>query len=180
MSRLLVTVGTTRYDPLIQHVSSPDFLELAADLGIVSILIQHGTSPRPSIVAPKRLCVQTEAFISNLPDHIELSDIVIGHCGSGTVLDVLRGSIFASASADSSTRPRLILVPNDALMDGHQRELAEEIARQNWAVISIVSDLGQALQQVITSHPCPSCPLPSPSTRVLNETIRSLLQLNNS
>lgn len=177
MVRLLVTVGTTRFDTLIRVVGSTRFLRAAADAGVTTLFIQHGASPIALGTIPPGMSVEMEALVSSLADQIDRADLVIGHCGSGTVLDVLRGPIFPPPKDALTRHPTLILVPNDTLMDRHQQELAEEIARQNWATVTTVEDLVDTLRTTLPrqSRSLLSVPLPPPSTDLLNSTIRSLL-----
>lgn len=54
------------------------------------------------------------------------------HTGAGSILAALRGP----ALLPSTHPPRLIIVPNDSLMDNHQEELARAIADSRWAIVS--------------------------------------------
>ncbi|OBT48496.1 hypothetical protein VE00_01352 [Pseudogymnoascus sp. WSF 3629] len=58
---------------------------------------------------------------------------IVAHAGAGTALDALRLSI------------PLILVPNPALLDNHQVELAKELDKMGYAVHGRLEDLSAAL-----------------------------------
>lgn len=57
-----------------------------------------------------------------------IQQLTIPDSGSGTILEVLR----------KSPPPRLLVVPNPALMDDHQRELADALAAGKYLAVSDV------------------------------------------
>jgi beta-1,4-N-acetylglucosaminyltransferase len=64
-------------------------------------------------------------------------DVVISHAGAGSVLDALRWG------------KRLVVVENKALMDGHQRELIEELQGQGYLVEGAEERLWEAVEEVL-------------------------------
>ncbi|RYP07719.1 hypothetical protein DL764_002338 [Monosporascus ibericus] len=62
--------------------------------------------------------------------------VIISHAGSGSIMDALR------------VDARLIAVPNPALMDNHQEELAEEMERQGYAVWGKLGSLADAVEYI--------------------------------
>ncbi|RYP30890.1 hypothetical protein DL767_006022 [Monosporascus sp. MG133] len=62
--------------------------------------------------------------------------VIISHAGSGSILDALR------------VNARLIAVPNPALMDNHQEELAEEMERQGYVVWGKLGSLADAVEYI--------------------------------
>lgn len=62
-------------------------------------------------------------------------DMLTGTTGAGTALDALRLSL------------PLILVPNPALLDNHQLELAKELDKMGYAVHGRLEDLSAALKE---------------------------------
>ena len=60
--------------------------------------------------------------VNSYPSSINWPDADLGHEGSGSVLDALRLAV------------PLVVVPNPSLLDNHQEELAEEMARQGYAI----------------------------------------------
>lgn len=59
------------------------------------------------------------AFKPNLSEDMQAADLIISHCGAGTVLELLR------------LRKRVVCVVNPNLLDNHQVELAEALSVQN-------------------------------------------------
>ncbi|RYP90702.1 hypothetical protein DL770_003167 [Monosporascus sp. CRB-9-2] len=62
--------------------------------------------------------------------------VIISHAGSGSIMDALR------------VNARLIAVPNPALMDNHQEELAEEMERQGYVVWGKLGSLADAVEHI--------------------------------
>lgn len=79
--------------------------------------------------APHSVSVELIDFVDDINTQIEAADVVVAHAGSGTILETLR----------LPHPPRLILVPNTSLMDNHQAELADAIAKGNWANVASVT-----------------------------------------
>lgn len=125
----LVSVGTTRFDALIDAVLIQDVLQYLAKQADARLLIQYGASraaiPQPShsaaVFGTQCACSHTHGvtiyafpYTTALGEMLAASDIVIAHAGAGTVLEALR----------AKAHPRVLIVPNNTLMDDHQRELA--------------------------------------------------------
>lgn len=63
-------------------------------------------------------------YVKSISPHLETADVVISHAGSGTILETLR--------MGSNSRPKLIVVPNETLMDNHQLELAKALSEKHY------------------------------------------------
>lgn len=125
----LVSVGTTRFDALIDAVLTHDVLQCLAEQADARLLIQYGASqaaiPQPShstaVFGTQCVCSHAHGvtiyafpYTTALGEMLGASDIVIAHAGAGTILEALR----------AKAHPRVLIVPNNTLMDDHQRELA--------------------------------------------------------
>lgn len=148
---IFVTVGTTRFDALSQTIDSGDFQTRALELGYTRIVLQYGwgaLSPEKASTVREGLVWEAFDFTDRMAEYIAQADVVIGHCGSGTVLDVLRGPIFGEM-VSVGRRPVLILVPNPSLMDNHQLELAGALVEAGAAMLSTadIPSLSDKLQQ---------------------------------
>ena len=139
-----VTVGATAPFPqLIESCTSRRFLESLKAQGYTKLLIQHGNKGKNLSSMVKDLDldnrdiassgIELEGFDFNpnglveemratKGQHDARDGVVISHAGSGSILDALR--------IDSP----LIVVPNPTLLDNHQVELAEELAKQGYVV----------------------------------------------
>lgn len=130
-SCLLVTVGTTKFDTLIEAILSEPVLKALIIAGYTEIRLQIGSAPE-TVREKARLLSSSLAHITldvfdykpSLELDIEWADLVISHAGAGTILDVLRGPMSVKGKLD---RPALLIVSNDTLMNQHQSELVEEL-----------------------------------------------------
>lgn len=189
---LLVTVGTTRFDSLINAVLKDDFINGAKQLGFTRVTIQYGKS---QISQSNDNYDGRSGMVTCVPfiDVLEMGGVmdectvVIGHAGSGTALDVLRGPITSlypprtahSLQKTNGRRPALLLVPNTDLMDNHQMEIAEELSKMGSVTISrpdsaeLLDALKNVMQSRINYAATPL--LPHPQRQQLNHTINSLV-----
>jgi len=137
-----VTVGSTRFDALVQAVFTEDVLSSLCRKGYTSLVVQCGNSAFELASAIRdgdthkmsRAGVDIEfwTYKPSLQEDYEKADLVISHAGrplvllddphgtfgllgSGTILDVLRMG-----------KP-MIVIPNPTLLDNHQEELASEL-----------------------------------------------------
>ncbi|KAL0947049.1 hypothetical protein HGRIS_013191 [Hohenbuehelia grisea] len=128
--RVFVTVGSTKFDSLVQAVLSPEVIGSLRNKQYTELVIQCGNSESGSetnIQAGTETRFTTDGvnivlwrFKPSLNDEFTTADLIISHAGSGTILDVLR------------TGKPLIVVPNPTLLDNHQEELASVLYGQGY------------------------------------------------
>lgn len=146
---IFVTVGTAakgiEFNRLIEAMD-----RIAADLG-ADVLIQRGLSDyQPQHARHVRFVKYDEAL-----DLFRTCDFVVGHCGSGTVLNALR---FAKP---------MILVPRrveqgELDVDDHQMQLARQIeSMPGVTLIYDMADLAPAVRRYIEHPPPASSPTPA-------------------
>ena len=136
-----VTTGATApFIALIEAILKPGSIDALKDAGYTHLLIQYGTAKNvfDERIYDARMRYRSEAdqgtlhidgfdFDSNaLKDQFKLvqdSDgLVISHAGSGSILEALRH------------RVPLIVVPNTALLDNHQDELAIAMEKSGYLI----------------------------------------------
>ncbi|KAF7322866.1 UDP-N-acetylglucosamine transferase subunit ALG13 [Mycena chlorophos] len=125
---VFVTVGTFQFDALVDAVLDPALLKALRNKGYTRLVVQYGLYKEPN--APtEREGVQIELWPAkpSLSADFERADLVIGHAGAGTILEVLRLG-----------KP-LIVVPNPTLLHNHQTELANALGE--YLSTSSVADL---------------------------------------
>ena len=178
---VLVTVGTTQFDGLVQAVYDDGILDVVSKHEAPRILIQCGVSRVPADVSTRHSsifgtdCAYTQLrgvdiyafpYIPSLGELLNAADVVIAHAGAGTILETLR----------ARSRPRLLVVPNGALMDNHQRELAEALQDKYLCVGSIACvfltnrTLGHDLRHTLAAE---FSEFPPQAPRVLGDIVRS-------
>ncbi|KAG9042546.1 N-acetylglucosaminyldiphosphodolichol N-acetylglucosaminyltransferase catalytic subunit alg13 [Tulasnella sp. UAMH 9824] len=165
--RALVTVGSTKFDALIQQVLTDVVLQTFCDNGFTDLVIQAGNSVLPTswtLVGEEirreiaGLTVTVWRFKASLIEDIERADLVVSHAGSGTILDTLRSG------------KRLIVVPNNTLLDNHQTELAKALHERGHLIAATVESLGEAIASSTTQPAVPFPPLdPTAFGRIVDE-----------
>ncbi|KAJ3078570.1 N-acetylglucosaminyldiphosphodolichol N-acetylglucosaminyltransferase catalytic subunit alg13 [Quaeritorhiza haematococci] len=143
---IFVTVGTTRFDELVQTIQTPLFLKTIKDLDCKHLIVQHGSSPitlphspSPShsdntITSDDDLTTTFYPYKSTL--HLDMQDasLIISHAGSGSILESLK------------LHKPLIVVINRSLMDDHQSELAEALEEEGHLVKTDAEGLVECLR----------------------------------
>ncbi|EDW81127.1 uncharacterized protein Dwil_GK11188 [Drosophila willistoni] len=138
LTTVYVTVGTTRFNALIRTMKSPSVLDALQSRGCQKLILQHGNSAAlhsedvKGILLRHGIQIEQYKFRPNIED-IRSADLVIGHAGAGTCMDIL-----------NNKKPGLIVV-NDELMDNHQLELAQQLATEKYLYYCRVSQLANKL-----------------------------------
>lgn len=106
-----------------KHISKEYFSELLSRNDVISQLdlqITNETNDKSiTTLSNETLKLTVFPFSSDITSHIENSDLVVSHGGTGSILDALR-----------LNKP-LLVVTNDLLMDNHQVEVAEQFEMEN-------------------------------------------------
>jgi beta-1,4-N-acetylglucosaminyltransferase len=139
LSALITTGATAPFPSLIHAALTPRFLTALADLGFTHLHLQAGTL-YDTLKLPANPPLVIDAFDFHPDLAIEVVsrvDVVISHAGAGSVLDALRWG------------KRLVVVENKALMNGHQRELIEELQGQGYLVEGVEEKLEEAVEEVL-------------------------------
>lgn len=149
----LVTTGATApFTQLIEAVLKPASLDAFIQCNVTHILIQYGTAKDvfqnsaeaarqylEQIGMEQKLDIDGMDFNSSgLSDQFKLvqqtQGLAISHAGSGSILEGLRFQV------------PLIVVPNTALLDNHQEELAEAMDRVGYVIHGNVDHLAPAIK----------------------------------
>lgn len=138
---VFVTVGSTRFDALVEAAISEPVLSTLRDTGYDHLVLQRGNSTIESEEFKGESCtirrhgveIEIWRFKSSIQAECEQADLVISHAGSGTVLDVLRLG-----------KP-LIVVPNPTLLDNHQEELASALQILGHLKATSIQDLASTI-----------------------------------
>ncbi|XP_017874032.1 PREDICTED: UDP-N-acetylglucosamine transferase subunit ALG13 homolog [Drosophila arizonae] len=138
LSVVYVTVGTTKFDGLINVVTSAPVLCALQKLKCQKLVLQHGNSTpvedsELQLIHEKYgIQVDQYKFRPNTAD-IQAADVIIGHAGAGTCMDILNNG-----------KAGLIVV-NDELMDNHQLELARQLASEQYLYYCKVNEVSTKL-----------------------------------
>lgn len=153
---VFVTVGSTRFDALVQAAVSEQVLDALHKKGYKRIVIQRGNSDfrreagsngEDLVVFEKNgLEVETWKFKSSVQSEVERADLVVSHAGAGTILDALRQG-----------KP-MIVVPNPTLLDDHQEELSSRLDALGYLTASAVDNLAATISAFDPSRLIPFPP----------------------
>ncbi|KAG2054781.1 glycosyl transferase [Suillus hirtellus] len=139
---VFVTVGSTRFDALVEASVSEPVLSTLRDSGHDRLIIQRGNSVIESLeefngesctIQRHGVDIEIWRFKPFIQAECEQADLVISHAGSGTILDVLRLG-----------KP-LIVVPNSTLLDNHQEELASALQILGHLKATSIQDLASTI-----------------------------------
>jgi len=111
---VVVTVGTTRFDDLINTILTPEILSTLSALNTTTLFIQHGASPLPHLPSTQ-IKIETLKYTTSMTREIQRAELIITHAGTGTILNALQEN------------KKIVVVPNNTLMDGHQTQIAQKI-----------------------------------------------------
>ncbi|CDR94155.1 glycosyltransferase family protein 28, putative [Babesia bigemina] len=107
--QVLVTVGTTCFDGLIEAVDNVETQLELKRLGYTHIYYQIGRSSR--VIQQNILVTRSVRFEEDFVERLRESELVISHMGAGTIIDIFR------------LKKKAIFVPNNNVADNHQMQL---------------------------------------------------------
>lgn len=112
MFKIFITVGTTEFDSLIK----------AIDTAFVNQSEYFFTAQISSSANYKPINFEFFEFSSDIERYIDEADFIITHAGAGSVYSMLEKG------------KKLIVVPNLSRIDHHQKELANYVNKNNFAI----------------------------------------------
>ena len=80
--QLLITVGTTKFEKLIENIDKDDFYKMAIQHGFNKIIIQKGTGeyiPKNYTKYEKDINVQVSTILKNFENVIKSSELIISN-----------------------------------------------------------------------------------------------------
>lgn len=148
---LVLTGATAEFNELIKEALKPEVLQKLHDEQFSALVFQAGHGLQYCLDLIQNIPLRSEYpklkafdFKESLQGDLKACQyrkgkseegLIITHAGSGTVLDVLRMGLVC------------IVVPNPALLDNHQQELADELDRQGYVTKANVKDLVKAIDK---------------------------------
>ena len=144
---IFVTVGSTKFEQLINKVLEHEVLDAFARFNFSRLILQVGNgkhddqnmdlSQQQQIQFQKnRIQVIAYRYKSSIREDLASADLVISHAGAGSVLESLEAN------------KKLIVVVNENLMDNHQLELAEKMYTEGFLLYTNCQGLTEIIQQI--------------------------------
>ncbi|KAI6215251.1 N-acetylglucosaminyldiphosphodolichol N-acetylglucosaminyltransferase [Aphelenchoides besseyi] len=165
--RLLVTVGTTKFEALILDVMSEKVLSSLSELGFREISLQMGNIDLQEHIKQsdnfvvinqnsetinlrwRDLKIRARSyFFDSMDREMRDADLIISHGGAGTCMEAL-----------NLGKP-LVVVVNNELMHNHQTELADRLALDNYCLV--VHDIKQLPETLRFPNLLKPKPFPAP------------------
>ena len=168
-NQLLITVGTTKFNELIKEIDNTDFYLMLDRNHYSKLIIQKGNGEYEPInyktCKLSNLKVEVHQYMTNFESVIANSHIIIAPCGAGTILEVLK-------------HKRIFLgTVNSNLMDNHQKEIANEMAKENYIYFSEISNITNKLKGILEDKELPLKPYPSFNYDAIPNLIYDMLDI---
>ncbi|MGL4749437.1 MAG: PssE/Cps14G family polysaccharide biosynthesis glycosyltransferase [Shewanella sp.] len=125
--KILVTVGSGSYDSLVR------ILDYSLNPECFNVFFQIGEGK----YIPKRH--PYSRFVPNIASRYERFDLIISHCGAGTVFECLL------------SRTPLFVIPNTERIDKHQLDLAKYLYLNNFCQVLYTAD--DVVNKVVNYNP---------------------------
>lgn len=140
---VFVTVGSTKFEKLIDTVLSSRVLRLLCNYSFRKLILQCGNGDHEDAFVRKlnetdsgvirfvkeNVDIVAYKYKSSLRDDLTSADLVISHAGSASIIESLEAG------------KKLIVVCNESLMDNHQFELAEKMFELGFLLYTTCSHL---------------------------------------
>jgi beta-1,4-N-acetylglucosaminyltransferase len=144
---VFVTVGTTKFEPLINLILTEDIVKSLKSYGFQRIVMQtgngthldesiRGLSDSPVTFYREGIEIRAYCYTRSLRDDLLAADLVISHAGAGSILESLEAG------------KRLIVVVNEALMGNHQFELAGKMHSLNYLLYTTCAGLKDKIELI--------------------------------
>ncbi|XP_063046695.1 UDP-N-acetylglucosamine transferase subunit ALG13 homolog [Engraulis encrasicolus] len=147
MKRVFVTVGTTRFDELIDSVTSEETVQALVGRGYTELVLQVGHGSHvPGPESCPGLKLTAFRFKDSIAEDMKQADLVVSHAGAGSCLEAL------------GAQKALLVVVNDRLMDNHQLELARQLHSDSHLLYCTCSTLTETLKSMDFSTLTPFLP----------------------
>jgi len=165
---VFLTVGTTEFDELVSAIDTCEFVQALCAFGCVRLSVQIGRGAvEPKVLAQecatRGVSYSCFRFKDSLTDEMQRADLIISHCGAGSILEAL------------GLHKMLIVVVNSSLQDNHQTELADALTEQGhcWSSSpSAVTTFLQGLPSLALTRPL--VPFPDPDLDAFPELVDGL------
>ena len=135
---VFVTVGTTEFDQLITRLDRIEFLSCLHQHGYSKLILQYGRGTHiPNVISDESgtFCIDAECYRykPSLEEDMKRADLVISHCGAGSILEAI------------TYGKMLIVVTNSSLQDNHQQDLSDALTAGNYYLSTIPGGIIDAI-----------------------------------
>ncbi|KAG7400109.1 N-acetylglucosaminyldiphosphodolichol N-acetylglucosaminyltransferase catalytic subunit alg13 [Phytophthora boehmeriae] len=161
--RAFVTVGTTKFEALIETLDTDACLSALVARGFTSLRLQIGHGQHVPRASFPGLELSYYRHDPQYKQDVKKAELIISHAGAGSIMDAL------------ALKKTLIVVVNTQLMDNHQTELAEAMAEQKYCLQTSVHKLENVLK---TGDWSDLQPYPQPDERAFPGLVDAVMGLS--
>lgn len=146
------------FDDLVRGVLDRPVLDALRQSKCVELIVQYGHAEKlfnqlaAKVPSEQGLSVSGFSIKSDIRDQVKAVDLVISHAGTGSIMDALREN------------KKLVVVSNNALMNNHQQEIAQQFGQMGHLILSNSSsstDIAAAVIKCVSTNLTPLAPAPS-------------------
>lgn len=146
--KLFVTVGSTKFESLINTILKTDTLNTLKTHSFTSIKLQvgngHHTEQKLESLSndstvkftSEEVAIEAYRYKNSIKEDMRNADLVISHAGSGSIMESLEAG------------KKLIVVVNEDLMDNHQLELAEKMFDEGYLLYTKCQGLREMIEKI--------------------------------
>ena len=164
---VFATVGTTSFSALADTLLTAEVLAALHKQGYRKLVLQIGRGPEPQIPSGAPLQIEWYRFKPSLEPDMRDASLIVSHAGAGSILEGMR------------LKKLMLVVVNDALMDNHQQELAQELHARKHLLATVPSTLLATLRSMSDAPPA-LVPLPPADESVFPAFMATTLGLDRS
>lgn len=167
--QIFITVGTTEFDEFIRIIDEDSkFIDALVKIHCDVLVIQIGRGEYEPNLLQERCTVNNInltvfRFHPTLSTEMIAADLVISHCGAGSILEAM------------SLQKNLIVVVNSTLQGNHQSELALAMSSANYCLSTTPSEFIELVSNLVERGSLRQLkPFPPPDESIFPRIINSL------
>lgn len=159
--KVFVTVGTTSFPKLVELGLSERAIEQFVKWDVKNVRVQGGKGNSATVWTKKGIQFELYDYKSSIKEDMQWADLIICHAGAGTSIEALDlGKI-------------LLVVPNETLMENHQKELADKLELENYAFMATVDTFYEKAAEL---DPSKVKPFPPAQPHLFAEYLKGIIE----
>eukprot|EP00825_Cyclidium_porcatum_P042382 TRINITY_DN5788_c0_g1_i4.p2 TRINITY_DN5788_c0_g1~~TRINITY_DN5788_c0_g1_i4.p2 ORF type:complete len:219 (+),score=62.88 TRINITY_DN5788_c0_g1_i4:120-776(+) len=140
---LFLTVGSTEFDALLKQFDNDIIYQKLLQSGFTKLIVQSGRGKYQlqNFKKSPNLEIQQFQYTDKMQSYYSQADLILSHCGAGTLLEILRQG------------KKVLAIVNEELMDNHQIELENFLKKQNYIFgFETIKNFTQQFEQFLSEY----------------------------
>lgn len=166
---IFITVGTTEFNELISSIDNLNFINILHGLNCKILTVQIGRGIFPTKLQDtcdkNNIQYSCFRFKEDLYEVMKNSDLIISHCGAGSILEAM------------TLRKSLIVIVNSTLQGNHQSELSDALAINGHCLTTLPRQLIDCISRIVskeTDIESFTCPFPDPDYEIFPALVNDI------